>query len=159
MVMAGYKITEVGVVPEEWSVDTVESVSIRVGDVDHRMPQSVSYGIPYIMTGDFIGTNGMDFANAKKISAEDFYQLSRKIMPEKGDIIFARYASVGAVRYVETDKPFIISYSCVIIKPAASCDALYLYYNFQSAIMQKQIDFAVNTGTQKNVGIDTLMIY
>ncbi|WP_206813123.1 restriction endonuclease subunit S [Paradesulfitobacterium ferrireducens] len=156
MVMAGYKKTVVGIVPEDWEINTIESASERIGDVDHRMPQSVDYGIPYIMTGDFFGVNGMNFAKAKKISTEDFYLLSRKIRPEKGDIIFARYASIGAVRYVETERPFIISYSCVIIKPSASCNAVYLYYIFQSASMQKQINFAVNTGTQKNVGIGSL---
>lgn len=159
MVMAGYKETLVGIVPEDWVVNTIESVSQRVGDVDHRMPKSVDYGIPYIMTGDFFGTNGMNFTNAKKISMEDYHLLSRKIKPEKGDIIFARYASVGAVRYVETEKPFVISYSCVIIKPAASCNAKYLYYIFQSAFIQKQINFAVNTGTQKNVGIESLKLF
>ncbi len=69
----------------------------KVGDIDHKMPSSVVEGIPYIMTGDLYGTNSIDFVGAKKVSTEDYEQLSKKIKPEFGDIIFARYASVGAV--------------------------------------------------------------
>ena len=43
--------------------------------------------------------------------------LSRKIKPEKGDIIFPRYGTIGKNVLVDTDKKFLISYSCAIIKP------------------------------------------
>ena len=39
-----------------------------IGDIDHRMPKSVLEGIPYLMTGDFIDNNGLDFKNCKFIS-------------------------------------------------------------------------------------------
>ena len=29
----------------------------QISDIDHWMPESVSIGIPYIMTGDFDSTN------------------------------------------------------------------------------------------------------
>lgn len=99
----------------EWEEKKLVDFCI-IGDIDHKMPQSVKDGIPYLMTGDFIENNGLDFKNCKLISAEDYEQLSKKIKPETGDILFARYASVGAVRYVEAKIKFLISYSCAIIK-------------------------------------------
>ena len=128
----------------------------HIGDIDHRMPASVSVGIPYVMTGDFIGNNDIDFENAKRISEKDYEQLAKKIKPEKGDILFARYASVGTVRYVETNQKFLISYSCAILKPNEDIEGKYLYFYIQTGATQQRIELEINTGSQRNIGIDSL---
>ena len=134
----------------------LRNVVNQIGDIDHWMPESVSIGIPYIMTGDFDSTNSIKYDTAKKISNDDYIKLSKRIKPEYGDIIFARYASVGAVRFIDTIRPFLVSYSCAIIKPYNSVMGKYLYYYLQSAEIQKQIEIAINAGTQKNVGLNSL---
>ena len=111
-----------------------------IGDIDHWMPKSVEHGIPYVMTGDFIGVNELDFKNAKKVSCEDYKQLSRKIKPEVGDVLFARYASIGTVRLVKTKRKFLISYSCAIIKPIKYIYGDFLYYYFQSEATKRQLE-------------------
>lgn len=139
----------------DWSKKWLGSVC-SIGDVDHWMPQTVSEGIPYLMTGDFVGINELDFANAKLISETDYGRLSRKIKPEYGDILFARYASVGAVRYVNTHHKFQISYSCAILKKPRNYDSQFLFYNIQSPEFQKKVELEINTGSQRNIGIDSL---
>jgi type I restriction enzyme S subunit len=138
-----------------WEVKPLNSLC-KVGDIDHKMPLSVADGIPYVMTGDFIGINDINFDNAKKISAEDYEQLSKKIKPEFGDIVIARYASVGAVRYIETNMKFLVSYSCAIIKCNGLKNSKYLYYFFQSDLIQSKIKFEINSSSQKNIGIDSI---
>lgn len=127
-----------------------------IGDIDHRMPESVKNGIPYIMTGSFVGVNEIDFENSKLISTKDYEQLSKKIKPETGDILFARYASVGAVRYVETSIKFLVSYSCAILKRNDTFSSRYLFYYLQSKETQRQIELDINTGSQRNIGTDSL---
>ncbi|WP_417670227.1 restriction endonuclease subunit S [Pseudoalteromonas tetraodonis] len=139
----------------EWEKRLLGSLCL-IGDIDHRMPESKAMGIPYLMTGDFYGINGLDFSRAKLISIEDYEQLSKKIKPEFGDILFARYASVGAVRYVETDTKFLISYSCAILKTNNTTYAKYLFYFFQTDRTQGQLELDINTGSQRNIGIDSL---
>lgn len=128
----------------------------KVGDIDHKMPQSVVDGIPYVMTGDFFGINGIDFKGAKRISKEDYERLARKIKPELGDIAIARYASVGTVRYIETSTKFLISYSCAIIKCSKSENSRFLYYALQSDAVQSRIALEINPSSQKNIGIDSI---
>ena len=127
-----------------------------IGDADHWMPKTTSQGIPYVMTGDFFGVNEIDFENAKLISEADYEKLSRKIKPELGDILFARYASVGSVRLVRTIRKFIISYSCAILKNNSSFNSQYLFYMLQSDSSQNQLKQSINTGSQGNVGIESL---
>ena len=128
----------------------------QIGDIDHKMPKSVKDGVPYIMTGDFFGINDIDFKNSKLISPEDYEQLAKKIKPEAGDILFARYASVGTVRYVETQIKFLVSYSCAILKHNDIANGKYLFYYLQANEAQRQIELEVNTGSQRNIGIDSL---
>jgi type I restriction enzyme, S subunit len=139
----------------DWKVRALGSFS-KVGDIDHKMPSSVIDGIPYIMTGNFFGMNGIDFDNAKKVSTEDYEQLVKKIKPEFGDIVVARYASVGAVRYIETKSKFLVSYSCAIVKCNKSEHSKYLYYIFQSDVIQSKIGLEINASSQKNIGIDSI---
>jgi len=140
---------------EDWEMKSLGSFS-KVGDIDHKMPSSTAHGIPYIMTGDFFGMNDIDYENAKKISIEDYEQLSKKIKPELGDIIIARYASVGAVRYIQTTLKFLASYSCAVIKCNKLEDSRYIYYALQSDVIQSQIRLEINTSSQKNIGIDSI---
>lgn len=139
----------------EWEVRALGSFS-KVGDIDHKMPSSVTDGIPYIMTGDFFGMNGIDFKNAKKVSLEDYEQLIKKIKPEYGDIVIARYASVGAIRYIEAESKFLVSYSCAIVKCNKSENSKYLYYILQSDVIQSKIGLEINASSQKNIGIDSI---
>lgn len=144
-------------IPKEWDVKPMELVVKRIGDIDHYMPKSVEDGIPYIMTGNFIGNNDLDFKNAKKISITDHETLSKKIKPEFNDIIIARYATVGTIRIVKTNKPFLVSYSCAIIKTDRNLiNPDYLAYYIKSDFCQNLMDLEINASTQKNIGIDTL---
>ena len=129
---------------------------VEIGDIDHRMPETVADGIPYLMTGDFVGTNELNFDGTKMISEEDYCQLSQKIKPEKGDILFARYASVGAARYVDFTRKFLISYSCAIIKKSKKINSKYLYHFITSDNAQQQIKLEINTGSQANIGISSM---
>ena len=140
---------------EAWKQRKLGEVS-KIGDIDHRMPPSVDDGIPYLMTGDFIEENELNFENTKLVSEDDYLQLSKKIRPEYGDILFARYASVGAVRYVSTHRKFLISYSCAIIKPFSDIDGQFLYPTLKTQKMQQKIEFEINPNSQKNIGIDSL---
>lgn len=127
-----------------------------IGDADHWMPESTSHGIPYVMTGDFCGINEIDFKNAKLISLVDFEKLSKKIKPEFGDLLFARYASIGSVRYINTNREFIASYSCAILKSNSSFNSEYLFFLLQSGNVQNQLKQSINTGSQGNIGIESL---
>ena len=140
---------------DEWGKSKLGDLSL-IGDIDHKMPQSVNNGIPYLMTGDFVGINGLDLENSKKISTEDYEQLAKKIKPEVGDILFARYASIGAVRFVETQVKFLVSYSCAILKRNDTVNGKYLYYYLQANQVQGQLELEINTGSQRNIGIDSL---
>jgi type I restriction enzyme S subunit len=62
-------------IPDSWKWVRLNDAALNIGDIDHKMPQKVDQGIPYISPLDFTET-GIDYSHAKKISNEDYIELS-----------------------------------------------------------------------------------
>jgi type I restriction enzyme S subunit len=148
----------IGQVPKHWSIGKLKYFLNAIGDVDHYMPESIDDGIPYVMTGDLTElVSDIHFEHCKKVSERDYLKLSKKIKTSKGDVIMARYATIGTLSYVDIDKNFLVSYSCVTINPNhAQLLGLYLFYYLKSHTFLHGIQNHINTNTQGNVGINDL---
>lgn len=148
----------IGQIPKEWSVLKSRYVIDNLGDVDHYMPQSVDEGVPYVMTGDLKDyVSQIEFDACKQISQDDYIELSKKTKAVQGDVIFARYATIGTVSYVDVERDFIISYSCLTVHPnVQKIDGKYLFYYFKSMAFLEDVKQYVNTNIQGNVGIESL---
>lgn len=147
--------SELGDLPEGWVWATVEQLTLKVGDVDHKMPRAVTEGIPYISTKDFTGQHDIDFTGAKRITRSDFESLSRKIRPEYGDLLLSRYGTVGEVRRVQVDFDFEASYSVAILKTLNSSHlADYLTLALRSADAQEQMRRHIRASSQPDLGLE-----
>lgn len=147
-----------GELPEGWEWKTFSDVCVRIGDIDHKMPKKTENGkYPYLSTKDITNDFKLSFDNVKLISEEDYLMLSRKIKPEKGDIIFPRYGTIGKNVLVDTDKKFLISYSCAIIKPNTNLiNEKYIYLFSLSPKVTDEIRKYVVETTQANIGIGSI---
>lgn len=147
-----------GELPDGWEWKTFNDVCLRIGDIDHKMPKKTEYGkFPYLSTKDITNDFKLSFDNVKLISEEDYLMLSRKIKPEKGDIIFPRYGTIGKNVLVDTDKEFLISYSCAIIKPNTNLiNEKYIYLFSLSPKVTDEIRKYVVETTQANIGIGSI---
>ena len=148
----------IGKIPSEWEVEKSNYIFKKIGDIDHDMPESVENGIPYLMTGDLRERVSLiDFSKCKQVSEIDYQRLSKKMISRKGDILFARYATIGTVSIVDIDKQFLVSYSCVTIRPNSDfLHSDYLFYYFKSKPYFEEIKQFINSNTQGNVGIDSM---
>lgn len=144
-------------IPNSWIWTRFGSVTYKIGDIDHKMPKTFEKGMPYISTGN-IGKDGkIDFDNAKLISIEDFNRLALKIKPQKGDIIFPRYGTIGRNILIEFNKEFLVSYSCAIVKNIVKLmnEKFILYYTLSPVIKKEIRRYTVET-TQANIGIASI---
>lgn len=148
----------IGEVPANWDVKSIGYILDAIGDVDHFMPVSVDKGVPYLMTGDLQEfASGVNLEACKQVSHSDYVKLSKRIRSSKGDVIMARYATIGTAMYVDIDDDFLVSYSCVTIKTTSSkVSGLYLFQYLKSDAFLQGIENQINTNTQGNVGINEL---
>jgi type I restriction enzyme S subunit len=87
-----------GEVPDHWIISNIDYCLVGIADVDHYMPQSVEKGVPYVMTGDLKEfARDIDFDGCKQVSCDDYLRLSGRIRISRGDVIMARYATIGTV--------------------------------------------------------------
>jgi type I restriction enzyme, S subunit len=143
--------------PKGWEWVTFNDVCTKIGDIDHKMPKTVENGYPYVSTKDLTNELKVSFDNVKYISKEDFHLLSKKIKPERGDIIFPRYGTIGKNILVDFDKEFLVSYSCAIVKPnPAFVKSKFFYFYSLSPHVAKEIKKYVVETTQANVGIASI---
>lgn len=143
-------------IPESWCWCRLGDICYKIGDIDHKMPKEVVDGIPYISPRDFTETD-IDFINAKKISQEDFDDLSKKMKPKRGDIIFPRYGTIGTVRLVNVDFNFLVSYSCCTISSMRTfVSENFIFYALQSKHIKDEIEKYINKTTQPNVGLESI---
>ena len=148
----------IGEIPEGWEVTKIKHIVSSVTDIDHFMPDSVESGIPYLMIGNLKNlSSSIDWDSSKKISIEDYKKLSIKSRPQKGDIIFARYASIGTTCYIDTDRDFLVSYACLTIHPSDLIIGKFLSYYLKSSSFAEDVLRRTNSNTQGNVGKDSLV--
>lgn len=145
-------------VPISWTFSELRHVTRDIFDIDHWMPESRDEGIPYLMTGDLESrTSYIDFSKTKKISIEDFNRLARNKYPCHHDIIMARYASIGNCTYVDTSNQFLVSYSCLTIRPNIDeILPMFMYYYFKSYAFEEECKVYIKSNTQGNIGKDNL---
>lgn len=148
----------IGEIPVEWEIRKLFRAIDNLGDIDHYMPNSVDTGIPYLMTGDLKEKlSDVDFDSCKMVSLDDYQTLSSKIKANKGDIIFARYATIGTVCFVDIEKEFLVSYSCLTIKTTENLLlGRFLFYYLKSSAFFEEVNQYINSNTQANVGLDSM---
>lgn len=148
----------IGEIPAEWEIRKIFRAINKVGDIDHYMPDSVDDGIPYLMTGDLQEKlSDVNLKRCKKVSFQDYEMLSSKIRVSKGDVIFARYATIGTVCFVDTEDNILVSYACLIIKPDSSLlYGEFLFYYLKSTAFLEEIKQYIKANTQANVGLDSV---
>ena len=148
----------IGDIPAEWEIRKIFRAINKVGDIDHYMPGSVDDGIPYLMTGDLQEKlSDVNLKRCKKVSFQDCEMLSSKIRVSKGDVIFARYATIGTVCFVDTEDNILVSYACLIIKPNSSLlYGEFLFYYLKSTAFLEEIKQYIKANTQANVGLDSV---
>ncbi len=148
----------IGEIPEGWEITKIKHIVSSVTDIDHFMPDSAEFGIPYLMIGDLKDlSSSIDWDSSKKISIEDYKKLSIKSRPQIGDIIFARYASIGTTCYIDTDHDFLVSYACLTIHPSNLIIGKFLSYYLKSSSFAEDVLRRTNSNTQGNVGKDSLL--
>jgi type I restriction enzyme S subunit len=133
---AGYKLTEVGVIPEDWAMTCLDSVA-KVIDSLHQTPTFSDDGYAMVRVTD-IKTGNLNLNGALKVSATVFTEFISNYAPKRDDIVLSRVGSYGVSSFVDTDEPFCMGQNTVVIQPRVP--PRYLYYVLNSPFIRRQIE-------------------
>ena len=142
MVKKGYKQTEVGLIPEKWTVSTIGAIAdVKTGPFGSALHAEdyVQDGTP-IITVEHLGETGLTHQNLPKVSEKDRHRLFAYSMQE-GDIVFSRVGSVDRNAYVTAIENGWL-FSGRILRLRAKNEKLstqYLGYYFKSEDTKERI--------------------
>jgi type I restriction enzyme, S subunit len=149
----GYKLTEVGVIPEDWDVVNVDKLaSIIDPQPDHRTPPETSGGEPYIGISDFINDTNVDWDSCRKIIPKALDKQQQSFHISHGDIIFGKIGTIGAPKFLPvTPFRYALSANVILIKP--KFEPHFLMSWLKSSLVQKQINQDLHSTSQPAFGI------
>ncbi|WP_336999622.1 restriction endonuclease subunit S [Pantoea agglomerans] len=99
---AGYKLTEVGVIPEDWSVEPLTIITEPKRPISYGIVQtgpSVANGVPCIRVVDI--SNGKIQTNNLITTSEKISASYRRTILKKGDVIIPLRGKVGEIAIVD----------------------------------------------------------
>lgn len=142
--------------PKSWLLVPLKYLcSGYVKDGPHETPKFLDFGIPFLSV-DGIQNNKLAFDGCRYISSESHQRYAMKCHPKKGDVLLGKAASVGKVAYVDSDINFNVWSPLAVITAKSNSLGRYIYYCFQSSMLQAQCEVFSNSNTQKNLGMNTI---
>ena len=97
-----FKETEIGMIPEEWKLLTLEKAMELIIDYRGKTPKKTDYGIPLITAK--IVKNGRILEPNEFISPEDYESWMRRGLPKPGDVVITTEAPMGEVAQLDERK-------------------------------------------------------
>ena len=145
-----------------WNEVAIKKAAVQtpVTDGPHMTPVFLDDGVPFLSVNNLIDGR-IDFSDLRYISVRDHEEFSKKCKPQKEDILLGKAASVGKVALVETDAEFNIWSPIALIRVNSKNHAKFVYYQLQSANLNRQITLLTNSSSQGNIGmgdIEKLML-
>jgi type I restriction enzyme S subunit len=150
-VRPGYKLTEVGVIPEDWGVEVLTSVARKITDGDHVTPRRTSYGY-YLLSARNVLNGRIDVSDVDYVGVTEYQRMKRRCDPEAGDILISCSGTIGRICVIP------IGFDCVLVRSAALVkidnklvNSFFLQFWLQGTKAQTQIIESVNQGAQPNL--------
>jgi type I restriction enzyme S subunit len=140
-------------IPEGWGVKPLDDVTKQVTEIDHKMPEKQEEGVPFLAAGDIVNSYKIDLGGVERISEKDYDRLSEKFDPERGDVLYTRFGTIGHARRVDFEDEFIASYSVALIKPNDRVNSGFLEHFLNSTFARKEAYNRTRGSANRNLNL------
>lgn len=153
-VPVGYKQTEVGVIPEDWDISSLSSLSAKITDGTHDTPRPVREGRPFL-TAIHVKDGHIDFDGCYFVSETVHQEIYRRCNPEFGDILMVNIgAGTATTAVVNVTYEFSLK-NVALIKPNKFNNGTYVNYALSFA-REKTLETVVGGGAQPFLSLNQI---
>ena len=154
---AGYKQTEVGVIPEDWSTPTINEITNNIIDYRGRTPKKLGMewggGNILALSAGNVKKGFIDYRAECYFGSDELY---RKWMTsghaQKDDIVFTMEAPLGNAALIPDEKRYILSQRTVLLQIAKSkINPKFIIQYFLSDLFQKYISDCATGSTAQGI--------
>ncbi|WP_374341911.1 restriction endonuclease subunit S [Methyloversatilis sp.] len=141
-----------GEVPAHWQIGPLKRFA-EVIDCKHHTVQFLDEGLPIVSIRE-LRDDRIDLINAKYTSKDEWDFLREGRVPQKGDLIFCRNASVGAVGYVDGIEDFCMGQDVCLIRP--KMDGRFMHLQMCSSLVRSQIESLLVGATIRRANVEEI---
>ncbi|MBN8656108.1 MAG: restriction endonuclease subunit S [Anaerolineae bacterium] len=139
-----------------WKVEKLGNLCEKITDGTHVTPTYVSEGVPFLSVKNL--TKGfIDFSDTRYISREEHEILTKRVRPEREDILYTKVGTTGIAKVVDVDEEFSIFVSVALLK--IKHDLIfnrYLEHFLNSPIAREQAQKRTRGMANKNLVINDI---
>src|SRR5262245_30951472 len=99
----------------EWQRLTLKEAGVSVIDCEHRTPQAVLTGFPYVTIPE-LRDGRIDVTSARRITDGDFREWTRRARPRGFDIVLSRRTNPGTTAFVPNGLDFALGQNLVLLR-------------------------------------------
>lgn len=121
----------------------------------HRTPPEEPDGVPYIGIGDIdYSRRIIDFENARKVSNDVLQEHLSRYNLHNGDFIMGKIGTIGKPFRITLPQSYALSANVILIQPNEDLiEPRYLFWQFSSSLITKQLSAGSNATSQPAFGI------
>jgi len=150
----GYKNTEVGVIPEDWEVETLEDMTYRIGDGIHTTPKYSNEGEYYFVNGNNL-LNGKIAINdnTKRVSKDEFAIHQRDL--NNSTVLISINGTIGNIAFYSGEN-IVLGKSAAYLNLSKKVDKNLIYQVLQTEFISRFFDNELTGSTIKNLGLTSI---
>ena len=127
-----------------------EDICITITDGEHATPKRSEYGV-YLLSARNIQNHSLSLEDVDFIPLEEYERISKRIVPQKGDVLISCSGTIGRVCTIPADMKCQMVRSVALLRLKESVNPTYFEWLVDSTFTQSQIEKAIHQSTQANL--------
>lgn len=150
-------IAWLGEVPEHWDRVQLGRLCTQVSDGPHFSPNYVDDGVMFLSARN-IKVDGWSLDDAKYVSEEDYAEFNKRVIPEKGDVLYTKGGTTGIAKVVDLDERFQVWVHVAVLKLDKSVVMPhYVAYALNSIGCYEQSQLYTRGATNQDLGLTRMV--
>ena len=151
---AGYKQTEVGVIPEDWDAVTLAEITSHIGDGLHGTPiYSPNAGYFFINGNNLVGGKIVVTSDTKSVDISEYIRHQKPLV--NNSILMSINGTVGNLALFDGE-PIVLGKSAAYLNVKQDFSKLFVYYLLQTQLVNRQFFDGLTGSTIGNLGLSTI---
>jgi type I restriction enzyme, S subunit len=153
-VKPGFKQTEVGVIPEDWSVVPLSAITSEISDGIHATPIYSPNGGYYFINGNNIRDGRIVITDDTKTVSEPEFRKYRRSLTQRS-ILMSINGTIGNTGLF-FGEDIVLGKSAAYLNVKHEIPRMFVYHFIQTDLVRRQFSDGVTGTTIKNLGLATI---
>jgi type I restriction enzyme S subunit len=154
VVKSEYKLSEVGLIPSDWSCVSLETITSRIGDGLHGTPNYKLNGeYPFINGNNLVDGSIVVTSDTKMVEYSEFIRHQKPL--NKSSILMSINGTIGNLALF-ADEKIMLGKSAAYLNVKPEINRKFIYYILQSKSIRKFFFNGLTGSTIGNLGLSTI---